>query len=282
MHSGMDYSMIIPPMSRRAFLRRATAASTYLLLRPRAAGRWWSSLVWGVFENRAFTDVTALPSHRRLAREGTLLAQYFAVAHPSGPNYRAMASGRTWGDAEVIDTFHPTIGGEAHLASPPIPTYIYHLAGEIARKHNPFVDLHAPIAGVRSGLDALRTDLASGLPDTCLVYVGWDDADDLHNGDAARADHNLACLLDTLAASRWFTTPDRSGRYPVFFFCYDEDDGRHGNRVFAAWWGRGVRPGRVSDLHHTHYGFCRTVTENWGLSPLELAASEGPIAEPWA
>ncbi len=276
--------MILLPVSRRALLHRLIAASACLLFHPRAgsaAGRWWSSLVWGVFENRAFTDVAALPSHRRLAREGTLLAQYFAVAHPSGPNYRAMASGRTWGGSEIVAAFHPSIGSEAGLASPPIPTYVYNLAGEIAPRHNPFTDLRAPVARVRSGFDAFLADLGAGLPDTCLVYVGWDDANNLHNGDAARADRNLSRLLDTLAASRWFTSPDRSGRYPAFFFCYDEDDGRHGNHIFAAWWGRGVRPGQVSRIQHTHYSFCRTVTENWGLPSLELAASAGPIIEPW-
>ena len=276
--------MTSPLMTRAGLLRRAATACALLLLRPRqasASGRWWSSLVWGVFENRAFTEVSALPSHRRLAREGTLLARYFAVDHPSGPNYRAMASGRTWGRSEVVDTFHPTVGSEADAASPPIPTYVYHLAGEIARRHNPFTDLHAPVAGIRYGPAALRKDLEAGLPDACLVYVGWDDANNLHNGDAAQADRNLTGLLDTLAASRWFATPDRAGRYPVLFFCYDEDDGREGNRVFAAWWGRGVRVGRISRIQHTHYGFCRTVTENWGLPPLGRAASEKPIVEPW-
>lgn len=269
-------------IDRRSFLRAAAACT--LLLRPRgadAACRWWSSLVWGVFENRPFDDVAALPSHRRLAREGTLLTQYFAVAHPSGPNYRAMASGRTWGGSEVIDMFHPTVASAAAQASPPVPTYVYHLAGQIAQKHNPLVDMHAPIAAVRSGLDALRRDLAHGLPDACLVYVGWDDANDLHNGDAIGADRNLTLLLDALATSRWFTTPDPSGRYPVFFFCYDEDDSRHENHVFAAWWGHGVQPGMRSDIRHTHYGFCRTVTDNWGLPPLALAALESPIVEPW-
>ncbi len=278
-------------VDRRTFLRRTLAAVGAALLtsaRPphgasdvRGAGRWWSSLVWGVFENRGFSAVASLPSHRRLAREGTILTQYFAIAHPSGPNYRAMASGETWGGAEIVNAFHRSVASEAAAASPPIPTYIYHLAGEIARRHNPLADMHAPVAGIRHGLGALRDDLRSGLPETGLVYVGWSDDDDLHNGDFARADRNLTALLDALSASPWFTTPDRSGRYPALFFCYDEDDGGEGNRVFAAWWGRGVRRGQISRIHHTHYGFCRTVTENWSLPALGRAALEGPIDEVW-
>jgi hypothetical protein len=195
-----------------------------------------------------------------------------------------MASGELWGRAEIVDTFHPTVASAGAGATPAIPTYIYHLAGEIAVRHNPFVDLHAPIAGTRRGLDALRSDLAggpSGLPERCLVYVGWDDDNDMHNGRPHRADANLSALLDALAASTWFSTPDAAGRYPAFFFCYDEDEGAGDNRVFAALWGRGVRRGLASTDRHTHYGFCRTVSENWELPVLGRAAGERPIAEAW-
>jgi phosphatidylinositol-3-phosphatase len=276
-------------MKRRAFLRwlgaHTAAAGSVVLGRPertQATGRWWSSLVFGLFENHGFTRVAALPSHRRLAREGTLLTHYAAIAHPSGPNYRAMISGETWGGREVVDAFHPTVASAGAAATPPIPTYVYHLVGEIPRKHDPFADLRAPVAAVRQGLETLRQDLEGSLPAACLVYVGWDDSNNMHNGDLTRADHNLSALLDVLAASAWFRTPDGEGRCPAFFFCYDEDDGREENRVFAAWWGRGVHQGRVSNVPHTHYGACRTMTENWGLPPLGRGAREAPIEEPWA
>jgi acid phosphatase len=270
-------------MNRRAFFRWLAAGAAVLgAVRPaQASGRWWSSLVFGVFENQGFTKVRSLPSHQRLAREGTVLARYSAITHPSGPNYRAMVSGEAWGRRETINTFHPSVASEAAAAVPSIPTYVYHLVGQIAGRHDPFTDLRAPIAAVRRGLPALRGDLERTLPPACLVYVGWDDNNDLHNGDAARADRNLTDLLDVLAGSPWFTRPDDAGRYPAFFFCYDEDDGREGNRVFATWWGRGVSQGRVSKVPHTHFGFCRTVTENWGLAPLGHGADEAPIAEPW-
>ena len=105
-------------VDRRAFVRWAIAAAAAAATlggpgRAPARSRWWSSLVFGVFENHGFDEVAGLPSHRRLAREGTVLARYFAVAHPSGPNYRAMISGATWGNRETIDTFHPSVGSEA-------------------------------------------------------------------------------------------------------------------------------------------------------------------------
>jgi hypothetical protein len=271
-------------MDRRGFITSAVAAVAGMLGRPAQAvarGRWWSSLIFCAFENHGFSQVAQLPSHRRLAREGTLLAQYFGITHPSGPNYRALTSGATWGQSQVIDTFHPSIASSAAALHPPMPAYVYHLVGDIAARHNPFVDLHAPVALVRHGLDALRADLEGALPTPALVYVGWDDLNNMHDGSPTRADHNLTALLDTLAASPWFTNPDPAGRHPAFFFCYDEDY-RDTNHVFAAWWGRGVRRGIVSQVRHTHYGFCRTVTDNWGLPPLGHGATEKPIEEPWA
>jgi hypothetical protein len=280
-------------LTRRALLGSAAAAalgaapdvrhSTAAPAQP-DSGRWWSSLVWAVFENHSFSEVASLPSHRRLAAEGVVFTRYFAVSHPSGPNYRAMASGELWGGAEVVDTFHPTLASAGAAATPPIPTFVYHLEGEIARKHNPFVDLHAPIAATRTGVDALRAGVeggSDGLPDRCLVYAGWDDDNDMHNDHMRRADANLTVLLDTLAASKWFTTPDQSGRYPALFFCYDEDNDTAGNRVFAALWGPRVRRGGTSPVRHTHYGFCRTVSDNWGLPVLGRAAREAPIVEAW-
>src|SRR5438105_5116732 len=94
------------PVDRRAFVRWAIAAAAAAATLGRAGraparSRWWSSLVFGVFENHGFAQVAGLPSHRRLAREGTVLARYTAVSHPSGPNYRAMISGATWGVGET-------------------------------------------------------------------------------------------------------------------------------------------------------------------------------------
>ncbi len=273
-------------MRRRAFIVGSAAATLAAAsgqpVRAAARGRWWSSLIFGVLENHGFDQVASLPSHLRLIREGTVLTRYFAVTHPSGPNYRVLASGATWGAAEAIDTYHPSIASLAAELSPPIPTYVYHLSGTIARHHNPFLDLRAPVAAVRRGLPALRSDLDSALPEAALVYVGWDDRNNMHDRDRTRGDRSLTALLDVLAASTWFATPDSAGRYPALFICYDEDDGREGNRVFAAWWGRGVRRGTSSSLPHTHFSFCRTATDNWGLAPLAQAAAASPIAEPWA
>lgn len=272
-------------ISRRALIAGSVAAAFASVpgqpARAAPRGRWWRSLIFGVLENHSFNQVANLPSHRRLLREGTVLTRYFAITHPSGPNYRALASGATWSGAETIDVYHPSIASRAAELSPPVPTCVYHLSGTIARRHNPFLDLRAPVTAVRYGLPAFRSDLDAELPDAALVYVGWDDDNNMHNGDQTRADRSLTALLDGLAASTWFGTPDSAGRYPALFICYDEDNGGEGNRVFAAWWGHGVRQGFRSTVRHTHFSFCRTVTDNWGAAPLAQAAAASAIAEAW-
>ena len=56
-----------------------------------------------VEENHGFTDVIgnpAAPNLNALARTFGLATSYFAVAHPSEPNYVALAGGSTFGIAD--------------------------------------------------------------------------------------------------------------------------------------------------------------------------------------
>lgn len=258
--------------------------------RAAAVRNWFSSLVWVVLENRRYGEVAYLRTHQHLAQFGSRLDNYYAVAHPSGPNYRAMASGEIWKPrAETINTPHPTI---SNAFTPTVPVYIYNLAGQIAARHNPFLDLHTAPARVECGLDKLERDLdldaTSALPDRCIVYVGWDDGHNMHWGspdDIRTGDACLSALVQVLGRSSWFRQRGANGRYPALFFCYDEDesDRRMNSRVFACWWGAGVTPGHVSNTHYTHYSFCRTVTDNfWGPEfSLGQAMDAAPITDVW-
>src|SRR5437763_230940 len=51
-----------------------------------------------VFENRDYKDVigsTQMPHLNALAKQNVLLSNYFAITHPSLPNYLALVSGST-------------------------------------------------------------------------------------------------------------------------------------------------------------------------------------------
>lgn len=51
--------------------------------------------IW--FENQDFKTVAADPNFSKLASEGILLGNYFAMTHPSEPNYAASAGGDIFG-----------------------------------------------------------------------------------------------------------------------------------------------------------------------------------------
>ena len=91
------------------------------------------------------------PFLNRLAAKGTLLTSYFAITHPSLPNYIAMVSGDTQGitsdcggcnvDAPNLADQLETAGisWKAYMEDLPAPCSDAHTAGAYAKKHDPFM-----------------------------------------------------------------------------------------------------------------------------------------------
>lgn len=234
-----------------------------------STGPRFSSLVWVVGENHNLHEVVDLSSHRRLREQGAFLSNYFAVTHPSGPNYRAMAAGRYWTRDERLDQQKPTFASQAKL-----PVTVWKFRGWPARKHSPFYDLQTPHSMVED------LDLET-LPPRCVLYVGLDDNNNGHDGSLDVADANFNELMDRLQASAWFNTPV-DGLYPALFLTWDEAYRARTNQVFAAFMGRGVKPGAEAVQELNHFSFCRLCCENFGVSPLAHAAQAESILGIWS
>jgi endonuclease/exonuclease/phosphatase family metal-dependent hydrolase len=234
--------------------------------------RFFSHLILVVFENHSFHEVADLPGHQRLAKDGAVLLRYHGVTHPSGPNYRAWASGETWGPKEFYGVRRRTIADA--LAEQGAPVDVYRWKGTAADRHQPFLDCQSPWRD-RGSVPTLD---ATSAP---LVYLGLDDQNNGHSAAVSIADDHLRELLDTLDADPWFNAPDdASGRFPALCVVYDEGFDPE-NHVFAAFYGRGVTPGATSDAPLDHFSLCRTLTDNWDLPPLERAATAQPITGIW-
>ena len=73
-------------------------------------------------ENQSFQDVIGSPDApfvNSLTAQGTLFTNYFAIGHPSQPNYLAMYSGSTQGvtgDSTYYFPTTPSLGGELQQA----------------------------------------------------------------------------------------------------------------------------------------------------------------------
>jgi len=247
------------------------------------------------------------PFLNRLAAKGTLLTSYFAITHPSLPNYIAMVSGGTQGitsdcggcnlDApNLVDQLEAAgISWKAYMEGLPGPCSDAHTAGAYAKKHDPLMYF----ASVRGDprrcakvvpLDRLDTDLAAGrLPR--LVFVTPNLDHDMHGagegGDdaalVAAADRWLAGVYGKLAgSSAW-----RDGTRLVV--TWDEGAGGEragccgglaaGGRVATIVTGPGVGPGR-DDATYSHYALLRSIETLFHLPLLGHASDPGTAIIP--
>ena len=107
-----------------------------------------------VEENHSYDQIIGSPQApflNRLGGQGRLLSSFFAITHPSLPNYIAMISGATQGvtsdcgscnlDApNLIDQLEQAhISWKAYMEDLPAPCSDAHQAGPYAKKHNPFM-----------------------------------------------------------------------------------------------------------------------------------------------
>jgi hypothetical protein len=263
-----------------------------------------------VEENHSIGQIIGSPQApflNRLAAKGTLLTSYFAITHPSLPNYIAMVSGDTQGitsdcggcnvDApNLTDQLEAAgISWKAYMEDLPAPCSDAHTAGAYAKKHDPFMYFDS----VRGDpgrcakvvpFAELDTDLAAGrLPR--LVFVTPDLDHDMHGagegGDdaalTAAADRWLEGLYGRLAGSSAWREDTR------LVVTWDEGDGAGaggptgccgglatGGNVATIVAGPGVGPGR-DDATYSHYALLRSIETLFHL-PLLGHASDPATA----
>jgi phosphatidylinositol-3-phosphatase len=258
-----------------------------------------------VEENHSYDQVIGSPEApflNRLAGQGTLLTRFYATTHPSLPNYIAMVSGGTQGitsDCGDCNVDTPNLADQleragiswkAYQQGLPAPCSDAHVAGDYAKKHDPFMYFHSVRADPARcakvvPFDRLDADLAAGhLPR--FVFVTPDLAHDMHGtGEGAgkaslvrAADDWLRTLYGRLAASTAWREDTR------LVVTWDEGGGGGGGGRGACCGGLGagghiatvvagprVRPGRDATTYD-HYALLRSVEAAFGLPFLGHAA----------
>ena len=221
-----------------------------------------------------------------LARRSAVAESYFAVTHPSLPNYLALIGGDTFGITSdctgchvsarnVVDQLKAAgITWKAYMDGVPRPCFTGSSAGRYAKKHNPFVYFD-DITGDRARcarivpMTELPADERSGLPQ--FVWITPDLCHDTHDCPGRTGDDFLSQLLPPLIAAL--------GPGGVVLVTYDEGTTRsgccsyaHGGRVFTIAAGPGVRSGRYAQ-RFDHYSLLRTIEERFGLGYLARAGS---------
>ncbi len=259
-----------------------------------------------LLENKEFGTVMGNPNapyFNRLALENTLLSQYYAVTHPSLPNYLALVGGDTFGityncqncpvDAPSLPDLLEAWGlsWKTYQESMPEPCYLGS-RWPYAQKHNPFI-YFTPIRENTARCQAhivpltqLEQDIAAGqLPN--YIFITPNECNDAHDCPLATADAWLQTWLPPLRAA----LEAESDRW-LIVLTWDEGQGAHsccnlppeaGGRVATVLISPLAQAGLVDDTPYTHYSLLKTISVSWGLPPLGRAAeAETPlIVAPW-
>ena len=268
-----------------------TGIATWLLLAitlalPSTAAITFDHVVVVIEENRGYSQIVgsaSAPYINALAAGGALFSNYYAITHPSQPNYLQLFSGSNQGvtsNATPAGKFSaPNLGGQLIAAgltfkgfSEDLPSESFN--GDNAggpdgywRKHNPWINfIDVPAASNRPFTD-FPADYTT-LP--TVSFIVPNQANDMHNGTIAQGDSWLQTNLGGYAT--WAATHNS-----LLIVTFDEDDGSEGNHVATIIFGANVITGVYSDLFTT-YSLLRTVEDLYGLPYAGAAASANSMA----
>ena len=262
-----------------------------------------------VFENREFGTVIGsakMPYFNTLAQSYTLLTQYYAVIHPSLPNYLAMIGGDTFGitfdctscpvpvDKKSLPDLIEASGRtwKTYQEDMPSPCFSGAEAGDYAMKHNPFIYFMSIRLDAKRcarsivPLTQLSSDIASGaLPN--LIYVTPNMCNDAHDCDVPIADNWLKNFMNVLMPPL-----DRSGQPYLIVLTWDEGQGDHsccglpasaGGRIATILISPQAKNGFQDSTPYSHYSLLRTIETAWGLPTLGHSADSQAtlITAPW-
>ena len=259
-----------------------------------------------MFENREFGSVignSLMPNYNKLAREYTLLTQYYAVRHPSLPDYIALMGGDTFGiTSDCSDCFvnAPSLPDlieasgrtwKTYQEDMPKPCYVgdTHI---YVQKHNPFIyfdPIRTDSARCERSivpLSALQTDIEAGaLPN--FVFITPNLCNDAHDCDLDIADAWLTNMLDQLVP-----VLDATSKPYLLVMMFEEGQGNHsccglpleaGGRVPVVLYSPQVKNGFEDSTPYTHYSLLKTISAAWGLPYLGHAKEDNNslIVLPW-
>jgi acid phosphatase len=233
-----------------------------------------------VMENHSAQQALSGAFVASLASTYGVAGNYFAVAHPSVPNYLALTSGSTWGVTDDSYRVLPQrdIGDEMTRAGVSWRAYMDGMtdAGCLDSPlpydpgHNPFAFYGGACPSNVVPLTSLAGDLSGDAPR--FVWITPDRCHDTHDCDVSAGDAWLRLQVDAITASQAW----KSGG--VLFITWDEDDESANNQVLTLV----VAPGmshRTSSNRYTHYSLLATVEDLLGVARLGEARQARPMRD---
>jgi hypothetical protein len=245
-----------------------------------------------VLENRSYDEVIGNPDApylNGLARRYALATNYYAIGHPSLPNYIALIGGSTFeirGDCTGCDTEARSLVGQLDAAGISWKAYFEDLTsnrrpGPRTAVYDPHYNPFVYYEGIRSSalgrsrvvdFDELRSDLRRRtLPRFSWIAPGV--LHDGHDGSLREADRYVSELVPRILRAL--------GPEGVLFVTWDEgargdwsgiDGTRGGGHVALIAAGGDARRDATTAVPANHYALLRTIEASFGLPPLGHAA----------
>jgi phosphatidylinositol-3-phosphatase len=272
-----------PPASSPAVSTAATSSGT-------VAGPA-SRIAVIVLENKEYNQIigrAGAPYLNALARQGAVAANYYAITHPSLPNYLALTGGSTFGfsghDCGTCSVSQPNLIDELDAARISWKVYAEDMpstcsaavtAGAYARRHDPFL-YYRDVANnpTRCRFVVSTTTLTRDLADHSLPRFVWvvpNICNDAHSCSTYTGDRYLRAIVPRLLAEL--------GPSGLLFVTFDEGATNlgccgvaKGGHVLTLVAGPGARAGARSMTPYDHYSLLRTIEDLWGLPRLAGAA----------
>jgi hypothetical protein len=230
-----------------------------------------------VLENDDYEDAYAQPFMKKLADEGALFEDFRAITHPSYPNYIAMTSGSTHGiddnGQRTLDVSHlgdlletKGLDWKVYAEGYPGNCDLRKSKGRYARRHVPFLSYknvqENPERCARVvNAERLMADVESGRLAEYSLYIP-DNFNNGHDTGMRYADRALRKTFGPLLGDARFNEG------MLFVVTFDEDDGRHGNRIYTTFWGDSVVPGTRVKARYSLYDLLRTIEDAFGVGTL--------------
>jgi hypothetical protein len=244
-----------------------------------------------VLENKEDNQIigrAGAPYLNALARRSAVAANYYAITHPSLPNYLALTGGSTFGfsgsDCGTCSVSHRNLIDQLEAARISWKVYAEDIpsacstkvtAGAYVRRHVPFL-YYRDVADnpKRCQFVVSTTALTRDLAEHALPRFVWlvpNLCHDMHSCGTYTGDRYLRAIVPRLLAEL--------GPSGLLFVTFDEgatDVGccgvAKGGHIVTLIAGPGARAGVHSTTPYDHYSLLRTIEDLWGLPRLGGAA----------
>lgn len=257
-----------------------TSYSTFAL-----AGQHFQKVVWITFENTSYSEALQQPDFLRLSKQGALLTNLSAEAHPSQGNYIAMIAGSSFNidNDKNVDLNQPHIGDLLEKAgldwavfaeNYPGNCFTGAKSGTYYRKHSPFISFTnvsgdaARCAKIGNAAD-FKNKLAQNYLPAYSMYVP-----DINN-DGHNTGSNFAGKWLTANFGDVFSNPELM-KDMLFVITFDESESLSSNQIYTVLLGGSVAAGVQNNQPLSHPAILKLLEDEWGLGNLGQGDQTAP------